>query len=108
MDSFITKTLSRRPKNTSLSAKFRYFTLRHLDIINLPGSGEQLVLAGSTSSEQVRSQQLRIYRSFFYRSAHAPQAFSRLIRIVCFKRRSLSTPLAPRLAGIGISHILVL
>ena len=75
MDSFITKTLSQRPKNTSLSEKFRHFTLRHLNIINLPGSGEQLVLAGSTSSEQVKSQQLRIYRNFFYRSGHAPETF---------------------------------
>ena len=50
MDLFITKTLSQRPKNTNLSGKFRHFTLRHLNTINLLGSGEQLVLAGSTSS----------------------------------------------------------
>ena len=45
----------------SLSGKFSHFTLRHLNIINLPGSGEQLILGywvsfkvGNVSSERRR------------------------------------------------------
>src|SRR6266404_4050617 len=71
MDSFIAEALSQRPKNKNLSGRFRAFSLLRFNIINLPGSGEQLVLAGSTSSGKVKSQQFRTCRHFFYHSGHA-------------------------------------
>src|SRR5213593_5119460 len=72
----IAKTLSQRPKSTNLFRRFRNLTLRRLNIINLSESGAQLVLAGSTSSEQVKSQQLQTHRHFSYRSGHAPDFFN--------------------------------
>ena len=75
MDSFIAQALSRRPKSTNLLARLRKFTLRHLNIINLQGSGEQLALVGSTSLERVTSHQLGTCRHFFYHSGDAQQLF---------------------------------
>src|SRR5438445_10534977 len=101
MDLFIIKTLSQRPKSTNLSVRFRDFILRRLNIINLPGSGERLVLAGSTSSEKVRSLQLQTCRHFFYRSGHAPENSSTFTRTVQPTLRSLKSLLDPRYDGIG-------
>src|SRR5262245_28700926 len=81
-DSFIRKTLFQRAKNANLSGTFRHFTLRHLSIINLPASGEPLVLAGSTSSDPVKSQQLRTCRNLSCQSGHAPETSSAWIRTV--------------------------
>jgi len=91
-----------------LIRQFRHFTLRRSNTINLPGSGARLVLAGSTSSGAVKSQKLRTCRHFFYRSEHALEKSSTLIRTVLFKRPSLNIPLDPQSAGIGISPILAL
>src|SRR5213078_2403306 len=108
MDLFITKTLSQRPKSTNLSARFRNYILRRLNIINSPGSGERLVLAGSTSSAKVKSLQLETCRHFFCGSGHVPENSSILIRTVYPKLRSLNILLDPRLAGTGIFRTLAL
>src|SRR5215475_10829333 len=82
MDSFIRKTLFQRARNANLSGTFRHFTLRHLSIINLPASGEPLVLAGSTSSDPVKSQQLRTCRNLSCQSGPAPETSLASIRTV--------------------------
>src|SRR5215813_5075053 len=76
MDSFIRKTLFQRAKNANYSGKFRPFSSRHSSIINFPASGEPLVLAGSTSSDPVKSQQLRTCRNLSCQSGHAPETSS--------------------------------
>jgi 2OG-Fe(II) oxygenase superfamily len=93
MGLFITETLSLRLKNTNLSGKFRNSTLRHLNTINLLGSGEQLVSAGSTSSAAVKSRQLQRCRHFFYRSEYGPETSSTLIRTVQFIEYSAGSPI---------------
>src|SRR5215468_884486 len=82
MDSFTRKTLFQRVKNENSSGKFRPFSSRHSNTINLPVSDARRALAGSTSSDPVKSQQLRMCRHLFYRSGHAPETFLASIRTV--------------------------
>src|ERR1700741_3470674 len=82
MDSFTAQTFFRKPKGRNLFRRFSKVTLHRLNTIRLRASGEPRVSAGSTSSEQAKSQRLQRFRHISYRSAPALEVSLTLIQEV--------------------------